>query len=241
MIPSYKDDEANTRTQTVLLMRIGGGTAGGIHGAHLGPGIQIRYAAADKKRQTIPWVEYKNAQTGASRTYLATGTADSVRSLPVFEMQCVDCHNRASHAFELPERAVNQAMADGQIAASLPFVKKKQLSFSRPVTQAATKLRKRFLVPSARSIFKNTPTSRPSRDLKSTQPDKPWPRSISATFSPISRLPGERIQTISATPTIRAASAATTKGTLRPTKKPSHRTAVCATSRWRWTNLRLIF
>jgi hypothetical protein len=109
-------------------MRIGGGTAGGSHGAHLGPGIRIRYAAADKQRQTIPWVEYKNVQTGAARTYLATGTAaDSVRSMSTFEMQCVDCHNRASHAFELPERAVNQAMADGQINASLPFVKKKSI------------------------------------------------------------------------------------------------------------------
>jgi nitrate/TMAO reductase-like tetraheme cytochrome c subunit len=125
VITSYKDDQANTRTQTVLLMHIGGGALGGIHGAHLGPGVHIRYAASDKKRQTIPWVEYKNTENGASRIYLATGsTADSVRSLPTFEMQCVDCHNRASHAFELPGRAVNQTMAAGQIAASLPFVKK---------------------------------------------------------------------------------------------------------------------
>src|SRR3984957_6365529 len=123
VIASYKDDEANTRTTTVLLMRIAA-----IHAAHLGPGIRIRYSSADKKRQTIPAVEYKNVQTGASRTYLASGsTADSVRSLPVFEMQCVDCHNRASHAFELPDRAVNQAMASGQIAASLPFVKKESI------------------------------------------------------------------------------------------------------------------
>ena len=42
-------------------------------------------------------------------------------------MQCVDCHNRASHAFELPDRAVNQAMAVGQIAPSLPFVKKESI------------------------------------------------------------------------------------------------------------------
>jgi nitrate/TMAO reductase-like tetraheme cytochrome c subunit len=70
-------------------------------------------------------VEYTNSQTGMTKTYLATGsTADSVRSLPTFEMQCVDCHNRASHAFELPDRAVNQAMAGGQISTSLPFVKK---------------------------------------------------------------------------------------------------------------------
>ncbi len=128
VIPSYKDDEANTRTETVLLMHIGGGAIGGIHGAHMGPGVRIRYAAADKKRQTIPWVEYSNKQTGVSRSYLASGTAaDSVRSLPTFEMQCVDCHNRASHSFELPDRAVNQAMGDGKIAASLPFVKKESI------------------------------------------------------------------------------------------------------------------
>ena len=121
VIPSYKDDEANTRTSTVLLMRVAT-----IHAAHLGPGIHIRYAAGDKKRQTIPWVEYTNQ--GATRSYLASGAkADSVRSLPTFDMQCVDCHNRASHAFELPERAVNQAMALGQIAPSLPSVKKESM------------------------------------------------------------------------------------------------------------------
>jgi hypothetical protein len=48
--------------------------------------------------------------------------------LPTFEMQCVDCHNRAAHAFELPDRAVNRAMAAGQIAASLPFVKKESVA-----------------------------------------------------------------------------------------------------------------
>jgi nitrate/TMAO reductase-like tetraheme cytochrome c subunit len=121
VIPSYKDDETNTRTSTVLLMRIES-----IHSAHLGAGIRIRYAAADKKRQTIPWVEH--TQNGVSRSYLATGsTADSIRLLPTFEMQCVDCHNRASHAFESPDRAVNQAMALSQIAPSLPFVKKESI------------------------------------------------------------------------------------------------------------------
>jgi nitrate/TMAO reductase-like tetraheme cytochrome c subunit len=123
VIPSYKDDEANTRTTTVLLMRIGT-----IHAAHLGRGVRIRYAASDKKRQTIPGVEYANTQTGVTRSYLATGTsADSLRSMQTFDMQCVDCHNRASHAFELPDRAVNQAMAAGRIAPSLPFVKKESL------------------------------------------------------------------------------------------------------------------
>jgi hypothetical protein len=39
-------------------------------------------------------------------------------------MQCADCHNRAAHRFEDPDRAVDQALATGQIDASLPFVKK---------------------------------------------------------------------------------------------------------------------
>jgi len=121
----FKDDEANTRTETVLMMMVGGGRGGGIHGAHMGAGVLIRYAASDKKRQTIPWIEYRNSSTGVTRTYLAADAKpDSVRSLPTFEMQCVDCHNRAAHSFELSDRAVDRAMARGEIPVGLPFVKK---------------------------------------------------------------------------------------------------------------------
>jgi hypothetical protein len=121
----FTDDEKNTPTQTVLTMLVGGGRFGGIHGAHMGPGVRIRYAASDKKRQTIPWVEYRNTETGATRTYLAgDAKPESVRPLPIFEMQCVDCHNRPAHSFELPGRAVDKAMARGDIPVGLPFVKK---------------------------------------------------------------------------------------------------------------------
>ena len=65
------------------MMLVGGGRFGGIHGAHMGPGVHMRYAAADKKRQNIPWVEYRNADTGVTRTYLASDAKpDSIRSLP---------------------------------------------------------------------------------------------------------------------------------------------------------------
>ncbi len=121
----FKDDEANTRNETVLTMLVGGGRFGGIHGMHMGPGVRIRYAASDKKRQTIPWVEYRNTRTGATRTYLAEGAKPgSVSSLPTFEMQCVDCHNRAAHSFQLPDRAVDEAMARGEIPVGLPSVKR---------------------------------------------------------------------------------------------------------------------
>ena len=35
-------------------------------------------------------------------------------------MDCMDCHNRPSHTFELPERALDEAMAAGHISAKLP-------------------------------------------------------------------------------------------------------------------------
>jgi hypothetical protein len=123
VITKYNEDETNSRTETVLMMHVGGGKFGGIHGAHMGPGVQIRYAAQDKKRQTIPWVEYQNTETGATRTYFAAG-AEKASNLPVFEMQCVDCHNRAAHSFEAADRAVDEAITTGRIAADLPFVKK---------------------------------------------------------------------------------------------------------------------
>src|SRR6516162_5649722 len=84
----YADDEANTRTQTVLMMMVGGGKIAGIHGAHVGPGVHIRYAAPDGARQTIPRVEYSNTTTGAVQTFVSSdSTPDSLKSLPKYNMQ----------------------------------------------------------------------------------------------------------------------------------------------------------
>src|SRR5215467_6816685 len=126
VINSYAQDEKNTRTQTVLAMMVGGSKFAGIHGAHFAPGIKIRYAAADAKRQIIPWVEYRNATSGAAEIFLSdAGAADTAGKLPKYEMQCVDCHNRPTHTFESAERGMNNAIALGEVSSSLPFIKKK--------------------------------------------------------------------------------------------------------------------
>ena len=81
------------------------------------PAFTSGYRAADKKRQTIPWVEYSNSSTGAKRTYLASDAkADAVKAMPAFDMQCVDCHNRAAHSFELADKGVDRAIQAGEIA-----------------------------------------------------------------------------------------------------------------------------
>jgi NapC/NirT cytochrome c family, N-terminal region len=124
VIGKYKDDEANTPIKTVLTVMVNR-----IHGAHLGPGVVIRYASADRKRQTLPWVEYRNANGGVLRTYSASDTKpDAIGALPKFTMQCVDCHNRAAHSFEIPDRAVDAAITRGAISGNLPFIKKTGLA-----------------------------------------------------------------------------------------------------------------
>jgi nitrate/TMAO reductase-like tetraheme cytochrome c subunit len=125
IIPTYAEDETNSLTKTVLLMKIGGGNHGiGIHGTHLGVGIKIRYRS-DESRQTIPWVEYNG--NGKTTEYVTgDAKADIMASTPR-EMDCMDCHNRPAHAYDLPERALNKSMDNGSLSAALPFAKKKAL------------------------------------------------------------------------------------------------------------------
>jgi nitrate/TMAO reductase-like tetraheme cytochrome c subunit len=126
VVTDYAEDEKNTRTQTVLMMMVGGSKFAGIHGMHFGPGVEIRFAAADAQRQNIPWVEYRNKNTGATHSFVSDGAKpDSYKDLPIYEMQCVDCHNRPTHTFESPERGMNSALALGQLPVTLPFIKKK--------------------------------------------------------------------------------------------------------------------
>jgi hypothetical protein len=126
--PKYADDEKNTTSHTVLMLLVGGGAGWGIHGAHLDPDIEIRYTAADGKRQQIPWVEWRRKSTGEVREYVAAGGR---KEGGVFEMQCVDCHNRPAHSFETPEAALDRALALGEIPIGLPFARKTSLELLR--------------------------------------------------------------------------------------------------------------
>jgi hypothetical protein len=46
-------------------------------------------------------------------------------------MDCMDCHNRPTHAFDLPDRAVDRAMAEGRISPTLPWVRKEAVRLLR--------------------------------------------------------------------------------------------------------------
>jgi hypothetical protein len=127
VIPKYASDETNTLTKTVLLMKIGGGNKGiGIHGTHLGPGVTITYGHSDQARQNIPWVEYDNK--GKKTVYAIADAKPDGAGLTKRTMDCMDCHNRPAHSYDLPDGGVNKAMNNGSISASLPFAKKEAVA-----------------------------------------------------------------------------------------------------------------
>jgi hypothetical protein len=129
----YADDEKNTPATTVLLLKIGGRTAEGlvgIHGRHLDTTERIEYVSTDGRRQVIPRVTYID-DAGKTVEYVSSDVPATPEQLAHGErrkMDCMDCHNRPTHAFEMPERAVDKAMGDGRISTKLPYVKREAVA-----------------------------------------------------------------------------------------------------------------
>jgi len=128
VITRFAEDEANTPLKTVLLMHIGGGAAGqgGIHSWHIDPKKQTIYIAADAQRQIIPWVQVREAN-GRVTEFVAQDaqlTPDQLARAERRVMDCIDCHNRPTHIFMLPDRAMDEALALGRIDRTLPYIKK---------------------------------------------------------------------------------------------------------------------
>ncbi len=155
VVPQYAEDAANTATRTVLLLKVGGGDlVTSIHGMHVGTGVRIRYAPSDESRQTIPWVEYTSAD-GHKTTYSSDPKSAGPGNLPIRDMDCIDCHNRPAHAFRLPGRALNEALAAGLISPSLPFVKKQGLSLLKK-TYASQEEAEREIPAALTAYYKNS-------------------------------------------------------------------------------------
>jgi hypothetical protein len=137
IIHKYSDDEKNTPLTTALLLKVGGNTGrnsegSGIHWWHMNPVNKVSYIS-DEKREIIYWVEHSNAKGERTEYTLADSPLppQKLSSLEKRVMDCVDCHNRPTHIYHLPEEAVDTAISKAQIDRSLPFVKKKGVELLR--------------------------------------------------------------------------------------------------------------
>jgi hypothetical protein len=118
----FADDEANSMTKTVMMMKVGGqqgGASSGIHW-HVDRGVQVRYLSGPD-RQDIFDVEMTTPD-GKVRTFKTKEQASGPTEWRT--MDCVDCHNRPSHTFKPPALELDNALEDGRIDKSLPFIKR---------------------------------------------------------------------------------------------------------------------
>jgi hypothetical protein len=110
-----------------MLLKIGGGTtrAGQGQGIHWHIENKVEYVATDPQRQNIPWVRAEI--DGQSYTFVDLTNPLSEEELTdyeVREMDCIDCHNRASHIFRSTDELLDEAMANGVLPAHLPYLRR---------------------------------------------------------------------------------------------------------------------
>jgi nitrate/TMAO reductase-like tetraheme cytochrome c subunit len=123
---TFGDDEKNSMTRTVLVLHLGGidsvSHRTGIHGHHLN---NFEYVATDNEAQTILAVTATNPD-GSKSEYISSDVKGPIKGI-TRTMDCMDCHNQATHVFQTPQEAIDEAMLDGTPSPDLPFVHKEGL------------------------------------------------------------------------------------------------------------------
>ena len=121
----YDTDEESTELITALLLKVGGlrgDSSEGIHW-HVDPGVEIRYVS-DHTREKIYDVEL-TMPDGTKKLYRSPEDPENGEELAESRlMDCVDCHNRPTHVYRMPDEAVDEAIVQGRISRTLPFIRK---------------------------------------------------------------------------------------------------------------------
>ncbi len=136
---TYDTDEANTAHVDTRIMRVGGGEQEVASGIHWHINAKVYYLVDDAQRQDIIWVGVDRG-TGYFTEYydpakIGEITPDRI-SREARLMDCIDCHNRATHQFSSPNDLIDIAMVQGKIDPSLPYIKKEGLAALDPVNSS---------------------------------------------------------------------------------------------------------
>ncbi len=136
---TYLPDEANTSKTDTRVLRVGGGEAEAAKDIHWHIGAQVYYLPLNENRTEIGWVGVVQ-EDGTMVEYAdASKAAEISPDLIAKEkrlMDCMDCHNRATHVFNSPEKLIDTAFVQGKLDASLPYLKREAMSALDPVNDS---------------------------------------------------------------------------------------------------------
>jgi hypothetical protein len=123
---TYDKDKANTAHVDTRIMRVGGGEQETARDIHWHVAAKVWYLALDTNRQDIAWVGVED-KNGNLTEYINPKEADNVTPERIAKekrlMDCVDCHNRATHIYNTPEDLIDTALTQGTMDQSLPYIK----------------------------------------------------------------------------------------------------------------------
>ncbi len=132
---TFGTDEANTRKVDTRVLRVGGGESATAQGIHWHIATKVWYLPMDESRQQVGWVGVQAAD-GALTEYVDPKLREEITPERIEKekrlMDCVDCHNRATHVFQSPNELIDSYMAQDLIDKTLPYIKKKGLEALDP-------------------------------------------------------------------------------------------------------------
>ncbi|MBI4303578.1 MAG: NapC/NirT family cytochrome c [Chloroflexi bacterium] len=132
---TFASDEANTRRTDTRVLRVGGGDSRVARDIHWHIAASVWYLPLDEGRQQIGWVGVEN-NNGKLTEYIDPQKVAEITPKRIEDekrlMDCMDCHNRATHIFRSPNELIDSALSLNEIDSSLPYIKREGLKALDP-------------------------------------------------------------------------------------------------------------
>ncbi|MBN2246764.1 MAG: NapC/NirT family cytochrome c [Candidatus Aminicenantes bacterium] len=124
-VARYQTDKDSSPLYTTLKLKIDQGTKVGESGIHwhVSRHTKVNYISKDdlRREMILVTVTYPDGSFKEYKNHDLAGHA--VEKETIRTMDCMDCHNRATHIYENPSHAIDERISRGLLDPSLPYLK----------------------------------------------------------------------------------------------------------------------
>ncbi|MGV1099311.1 NapC/NirT family cytochrome c [Thiovibrio sp. JS02] len=128
---SFSNANQNDAEKTEIALHIGGRNPQtdafeGIHW-HVSKNVEVRYQAMDEKRTKIARVKVRRPD-GSEEEFVKEDLAAAGEGGDWRVMDCIDCHNRPTHVYDMPEERVDFGLLSKRIDPRIPGIREDSLA-----------------------------------------------------------------------------------------------------------------